>query len=81
MSSNMKAFSLTHIMSIFTGMTVAIVWTAEFFHTIVSTAWNTGVIFVGALVPIAYAPVLAFYAYALKATATGIQESTTAPKA
>lgn len=80
MSANMKAFSLTHIVSILAGMSTAIVWTFEFFVHLPVGAFTAPVIFVGTLPVDAMAGVMSFFAYTLKASATGISESTTPPQ-
>lgn len=74
MSSNMKAFSLTHIISIMTGGAVAISALAiEFSY---NHAFSPLFAF---LQTATFAGVIGYYATSLKASATGIQE-TTVPK-
>ena len=78
-SGNMKAFSITHVISVLSGAATAIVWSIEFFTH--AAAFSAGTIFMGATVPIAYAGVMSYYAMSLKASASGISESTSAPSA
>lgn len=74
MTSNMKAFSLTHIISVVVGGATALGALAiefSFNHT-----FNSLYAF---LQTATFAPVIAYYAMSLKATATGITADTTKP--
>ena len=76
MTSNMKMFSLTHVISVLSGAAVAITYTVEYFMHVGSN-FNAGNLFMGTLVPMSYAGVIGYYAFSLKATASGITETTT----
>lgn len=72
MSSNMKAFSLTHIISVLVGGATVIAVTAiEFSH---NPSFSPLYAF---LQTSSYAGVIGYYATSLKASASGIQETTT----
>lgn len=72
MSVNMKAFSITHIISVLTGGATLIAVTAiEFSH---NPSFNPLYAF---LQTATFAGVIGYYATSLKASASGIQETTT----
>lgn len=74
MSSNMKAFSLTHIISVAAGAITAISALA------IEFSFNHGFSPLFAFLQTAtYAGVIGYYAMSLKATAAGISETTTVP--
>jgi hypothetical protein len=72
MSSNMKAFSITHIISVIVGgATVIAVSAIEFIHNP-----NFSPLY-AFLQTSSYAGVIGYYATSLKASASGISETTT----
>ena len=74
MASNMKAFSLTHIVSVVTGGATALGALAiEFSY---NHAFNPLFAF---LQTATFAPVIAYYAMSLKASASGVTADTTKP--
>ena len=71
----MKAFSLTHIISVISGAVTIISITA------IEFSYNHGFSPLFAFLQAStYASVISFYAMSLKASASGIQETTTTPK-
>lgn len=75
MSSNMKAFSITHIISILTAGATALGSLAIEFHY--QPSFNALYAF---LQTSAFAGIIGYYATSLKVSAKGIQETTTPEK-
>ena len=72
--SDMKAYSLTHVISVITAGAVSIVWSILFF-TYVRPATSIDIFF-ATFVPLGMAGAISYYAYNLKMTAKGLTENT-----